>query len=113
MRANNLIIKDFFQDLIKIGGRISSESYIKIVINDMLKQKSEPFLFLNYIKIGDDVNIDEKLNNYPKELLLKPLNEIINFMLFDTSKKLFLEFIDSKRIDEYLEFGFKITEKHK
>ncbi len=64
--------------IIKIGGRNTSENYMKVVLDTLINRERSGFQALKHISVKNSINIDSTVNDLDGEEVGNAINKILN-----------------------------------
>lgn len=78
-RSNQIIMQDFFDNLVKIVSEGASDKYVLMVLHKFVERHIEVYPFLRYVHIDlKKIEVDKKINSIDPEFVGEFLKVLIN-----------------------------------
>lgn len=109
MKTSQEVIKDFFNSILVVIAKNSSESYGLVIFKNMKNRLIKDFPFLNFMKISNStIKIDSKINSVDTAKIREFFNRVMDILGPNILKLLIKERLDSEDIKYLNKIGVRL-----
>lgn len=78
-RSNQIVMQDFFDNLVKIVSEGASDEYVLMVLHKFLDDHIEEYSFLRHVRIGSKkIKVDKEINSTSPDIVGEFLKLLVN-----------------------------------